>query len=50
MITVDKSLSARKEKLLSYFRERASESLEEIRRIYGSTEFKVSYVSLSGRH
>ncbi len=40
MITVDKSLSARKEALLAYFRERGSESLEEIRRVYGATEFR----------
>lgn len=40
MITIDKSLSARKKELLIYFRERATESLEEIRRAYGSTEFK----------
>jgi len=40
MITIDKLLSARKEELLNYFRERANESLEEIKRIYGSTEFK----------
>jgi len=40
MITINKSLSARKEELLNYFRERANESLEEIKHIYGSTEFK----------
>ena len=40
MIHIDKSLSGRKEELLIYFRERTSESLEEIRRTYGSTEFK----------
>ncbi len=40
MITVDKSLSARKEDLLAYFGERGSESLEEIRRAYGATEFR----------
>lgn len=40
MITVDKSLAARKEQLLVYFRERAVESLGEIRRTYGSTQFK----------
>ena len=40
MITIDKSLSARKKRLLTYFRERATESLEEIRRTYAATEFK----------
>jgi len=40
MISIDRSLSTRKEELLNYFRERANESLEEIKRIYGSTEFK----------
>ncbi|MBA7574722.1 hypothetical protein ES708_16537 [subsurface metagenome] len=40
MITIDKSLSARKVELLNYFRERANESIEEIKRVYGSTEFK----------
>jgi len=40
MITIDKSLSTKKEELLSYFRDRASESLEEIRRTYGNNQFK----------
>lgn len=40
MITIDKSLGARKGDLLTYFRERANESLEEIRRNYGNTEFR----------
>jgi len=40
MITIDKSLTRRKKALLTYFRERASESLEEVRRTYSSTEFK----------
>ncbi len=40
MISIDKSLSVNKEQLLSYFRDRANESLEVIRRTYGSTEFK----------
>lgn len=40
MITIDKSLSVRKRELLIYFRERAGESLEEIRRTYVSKQFK----------
>ncbi len=40
MITIDKSLSARKKDLLSYFRDRGAESLEEVRRTYGDNEFK----------
>ncbi len=40
MITIDKSLSSEKEKLLTYLRERANESLEDIRRTYGTTEYK----------
>lgn len=40
MISIDKSLCFRKKELLTYFRKRASESLEEISRIYGSSEFK----------
>src|ERR1051326_630769 len=38
MIALDKTLSNRKAELLSYFRSRASESLEEIRRTYGTTK------------
>jgi hypothetical protein len=40
MITINKSLRNRKEDLLTYFRERANESLGEVNRIYGSSEFK----------
>lgn len=40
MITIDKLLSAGKQGLLTYFRERAYESLQEISRTYGSTQFK----------
>ena len=40
MINIDKSLCARKAELLDYYRNRASESLEEVRRTYGATEFK----------
>jgi len=40
MITINKSLSTRKVGLLSYFRQRARESLEQIRRTYGTIEFK----------
>ena len=40
MIEIDKSLSVGKRELLTYFRERTAESLEEIRRTYGSREFK----------
>ena len=34
MIGIDKSLRVRKGEVLTYFRERAGESLEEIRRTY----------------
>ena len=40
MIDIDKGLNARKRELLTYFRARAAESLEEIRRTYASSEFK----------
>jgi len=40
MIEIDKSLSVGKGDLLKYFRHRAYESLEEIRRTYGTTQFK----------
>ena len=40
MIDIDKSLSVRKTDLLTYFRERGEESIEEIRRVYGSKAFK----------
>lgn len=40
MITIDKSLGTKKKDLLIYFRQRSSESLEEIRRTYGTTQFK----------
>jgi hypothetical protein len=40
MIEIDKSLSHRKGDLLNYFRQRGSESLEEIRRTYGTTKVK----------
>lgn len=38
MIAIDKSLSHKKEELLNYFRSRAAESLEEIKRTYASTK------------
>jgi hypothetical protein len=38
MITIDKTLSHKKEELLAYFRSRAAESLEEIKRTYGATK------------
>src|SRR5689334_8574461 len=38
MIALDKTLAHRKTELLSYFRSRAAESLEEIRRTYGATK------------
>ncbi|MBM3242666.1 hypothetical protein FJZ31_40920 [Candidatus Poribacteria bacterium] len=47
MITIDKSLSVRKQKLLTYFRERAGESLEEIRRTYSSKEFKKQAMAIN---
>ena len=40
MLVIDKTLNSRKAELLSYFRDRASESLQEVRRNYGATEFK----------
>ena len=40
MINIDKSLCVRKDDLLTYFRECARESLEEIRQSYGSGQFK----------
>ncbi|MHB8596212.1 MAG: hypothetical protein ACYDER_05305 [Ktedonobacteraceae bacterium] len=42
MLDIDRGLSNRKEELLRYFRGRAAESLEEIRRIYGTTQFRKS--------
>ncbi len=40
MLPIDKTLSTRKKELLNYFRERASESLEELRRDHGSENYK----------
>lgn len=40
MLVIDKSLDSRKPELLAYFRERAKESLEEVRLTHGSTQFK----------
>lgn len=40
MIIIDKLLCERKEELLDYFRDRANESLEEVRRTYGNIEFR----------
>ena len=40
IIEIDKSLSVGKRELLTYFRERTAESLEEIRRTYDSKKFK----------
>ncbi len=40
MITPDKSLANRKDVLLEYFRERAKESLEEIKHTYSQSEYK----------
>ena len=40
MININKELCTRKTELLTYYRNRASESLEEVRRNYGSTEYK----------
>lgn len=48
MIAIEKSLSTKKKDLLTYFRERAEESLEEIRRTYGSTEFKEQAKAING--
>lgn len=39
-MNIDKSLKNSKKELLAYFRDRGSESLAEIRRTYGSTQFK----------
>jgi hypothetical protein len=40
MIEIDKSLSSRKSELLSYFCDRATESLSELQQIYGDTDYK----------
>jgi len=40
MITLDKQLSKDKEQLLAYFRSKAAESIEEIRRIYGTKQIE----------
>lgn len=40
MVNIDKSLNRSKNELLAYFRDRASESSEEIKGIYGSTNYK----------
>lgn len=40
MITIDKSLSIRKDDLLTYFRERGEEALKTIERTYGVSEFR----------
>ncbi|MEW6126348.1 MAG: hypothetical protein AB1757_04730 [Acidobacteriota bacterium] len=40
MFNIDRSLNNKKAELLAYFRERASESLDEIKLSYGSTQFK----------
>jgi len=40
MIVIDRSLSTRKEDLLTHFRGRASESLEQVRRTFGATQYK----------
>ena len=40
MIVLDKQLSSNKEQVLAYFRSRATESIEEIRRIYGTEQIE----------
>jgi hypothetical protein len=40
MLSIDKTLNTRKNELLNYFRERASESLEELGQLYGSSDYK----------
>jgi hypothetical protein len=40
MVTVDKTLGNRKTDLLTYFRERATESLSEVRAVYGAIQFQ----------
>lgn len=40
MIIIDNSLKSRKHELLTHFRNRGAESLQEIKSIYGSTQFK----------
>lgn len=40
MVTLDKTLGDRKDELLSYFRNRAAESLQKIERIYGEAQIR----------
>jgi len=40
MIAIDKSLNSRKSELLTHFSDRGAESLQEIKSVYGSTQFK----------
>jgi predicted transcriptional regulator len=40
MLSIAKTLSTRKKELLNYFRERSAESLEELRQLYGSNDYK----------
>jgi hypothetical protein len=40
MLAIDSSLKDKKEELLAYFRSRATEALDEVRRIYGVKQFK----------
>jgi len=40
MLAIDSSLKDRKEELLTYFRSRAREALDEVRRTYGVKQFK----------
>jgi hypothetical protein len=40
MITIDRSLSTKKSELLHYFRSRATELLEENKRVFGSQDYK----------
>lgn len=40
MLSIDKTLKSSKKELIHYFRERASESLEEIKQLYGSNDYK----------
>jgi hypothetical protein len=40
MIVMDRALCHRKQELLAYFRDRASESLDEVKLSYGATQFR----------
>ena len=47
MVIIDKALCHRKQDLLAYFRDRAAESLDEVKLSYGTTEFKAQASALN---